>query len=232
MELERRLQDADQGRQVSQADHLKRYQRDWNTVTVRPGGNIFVQVIDPAANTGDRPGTVKVTLKTSSGDVLEGFDLRETAPHSGIFRGAVPTGIPRPKATASDTEEGRGVNGVINSASPAPWVSLADGKQPKWLEVDTMTSHLVSSYRAEIPNAASIREATLEWQLAGDYEELAHYPPRHPGRPRAACNSRSSRNLAARRPSNGADWSRRSAENQGPWMPPRSTARRTRRPQR
>ena len=41
-----------------------------------------------------------------------------------------------------------------------------------------MSSHLVSSYRAEIPNAASIREATLEWQLAGDYEELAHYPPR------------------------------------------------------
>ena len=191
VELERRLQETDQGRQVSPADHLKRYQRDWNTVTVRPGGNIFVQVIDPAANTGDRPGTVKVTLKTSSGDVLEGFDLRETAPHSGIFRAAVPTGIPRPKATASDTEEGRGVNGVINSAAPAPWVSLADGKQPKWLEVDTMTSHLVSSYRAEIPNAASIREATLEWQLSGDYEELAHYPPRtQPGQGRRATPGR------------------------------------------
>ena len=196
IEMERRLQEAEDSQQVSQTEHVKRYERDRNIRTVRPGGSIFVQVIDPAANTGDAPGGVKVTLKTSSGDILEGFELHETAPHTGIFRGAVPTGIPRPKASASDTEEGRTLGGVINSAAPAPWVSLADGKKPKWLEVDTMSSHLVSSYRAELSNAASIHEATLEWQLAGEYEELAHYlradrgGQRRPASPRGRGESR------------------------------------------
>ena len=46
-----------------------------------------------------------------------------------------------------------------------------------------MSSYLVASYRAEIPDAASIQEATLEGQLAGEYEELAHYPPRTPAAP-------------------------------------------------
>ena len=64
-----------------------------------------MQIIDPAANTGDEPGTVKVALRTSSGDALEGFPLRETGPHTGIFRAAVPTGIPHTKAAASDIEE-------------------------------------------------------------------------------------------------------------------------------
>jgi TolA-binding protein len=175
IEMERRIRQTEAAPQV---DRVKRYERNRNVRTVRPGGNIFVQVIDMAANLGDAPGTVKINLKTTSGDVLEGFELRETEAHSGIFRGAVPTGIPRPKAAASDTEEGRSVGGVINSTTPAPWVSLADGKRPKWLEVDTMSSYLVSSFRAEIADAASIREAALQWQLVGDYLELAHFPPR------------------------------------------------------
>ena len=86
--MERRLQEADQGKEGSQADRLKRYERDRNVFTVRPGGNIFVQVIDPAASTGDVPGTVKVTLKTSSGDVLEGFETaRDGAAQRNLPRG-------------------------------------------------------------------------------------------------------------------------------------------------
>ena len=176
IEMERRIR---QSEPVAQIEHAKHYQRRVSVPTVRPGGDIRVQVIDPAASTGDAQGTVKISLRSSSGDALEGFALRETGPYSGIFRGAVPTTIPRPKATASDTEEGRGVGGVINSTNPAPWVSLADGKKPKWLEIDTMSSYPVSSFRAELASAASIREATLQWQLIGDYLELAHFPSRN-----------------------------------------------------
>ena len=93
LEMERRLQ------QVRPAEGVHRFERERNTATIRPGGNIFVQVIDLAADAGDMSGKVKIALKTSSGDLLEDFELAETGPHTGIFRARCPPRFrgPRPR---------------------------------------------------------------------------------------------------------------------------------------
>ena len=136
VELERRLQDADQGKEGSQADRLKRYEYDRNVFTVRPGGNIFVQVIDPAASTGDVPGAVKVALKTSSGNVLEGFELRETAPTAESSAGRCPPPsrdpkrrLPTPRKVGALTELSIRLHRLPGSAwptasSPSGWKSI------------------------------------------------------------------------------------------------------------
>jgi hypothetical protein len=144
--------------------------------TIRPGSPVYVQVTDFDRDTSDEKDKVPVSLKTTSGDVLEAYELVETGPHTGLFRGAVPTGMPLPHAFASDTEEGKNPNSVISGAKPAPWKSAEDGKKPKWFEVDTMTSHELASLVAEIPGLANLKEFSVLGQLADDYEELAVWP--------------------------------------------------------
>src|SRR5690606_27917299 len=98
-ELELRLrQQAQQTRGSRQLD----ISRDGRTV--RPGSPIYVQVVDPDRSGSSEPDTVLVDLNTTSGDVIENFELVETGPHTGIFQGAVPTSIPLPRADASDTD--------------------------------------------------------------------------------------------------------------------------------
>jgi len=171
--LERQLQ-------AARGEESRRFEgRSGNTV--RPGSPIYVQVTDFSQDFSDAPDKVKVTLKTTSGDVFEGFELAETGPHTGIFRGAVPTGIPYPKATASDTEEGKDPSVVINSNSLANrgvWASLADSQPPKWLEIDTMSSHAVKSVAIELAEGQreKVKCVALVGMLADAYELLAVYP--------------------------------------------------------
>src|SRR5690606_9783261 len=123
--------------------------------TIRPGSPIHVQVTDFDRDLSEAPEVVKVTVTTSSGDVLTDYELTETGPHTGIFRGQIPTAVPLPKASASDTDEAKtpaGVSGPINSTQPGIWTSLADGEKNKWYGVDTMTSNEVAQIIAEIPN--------------------------------------------------------------------------------
>ena len=144
--------------------------------TVRPGSPIYVQVTDLDCDLTDAKDTVPVDLRTSSGDLLKGFKLTETGPHTGLFRGAVPTGIPFPKATASDSQEGKDPSVTINTAKNDVWVSLADGQKPKWLEVDTMSSHLVKSASLLCPEPKKIKGVALVGLLADDYTLLAAFP--------------------------------------------------------
>ncbi len=134
-----------------------------------------MQVTDPDQDVSDAADTVKIDLATSSGETLEGFALTETGPHTGIFRGAVPTGIPRPRAYASDSEEAKDPSGVIHPGAGG-WVSLADGRKNKWIEVDTMNSHEVSSVTIEVPHLETVKDVALLGMLADDYEELAAWP--------------------------------------------------------
>jgi len=145
--------------------------------TIRPGSPIYVQVTDFAQDLSDEPDKVVINLKTGSGESLEGFPLVETGPHTGLFRAAVPTGMPAPRAFASDTEEGKTPSSAISAAKPAPWKSVEDGKKPKWFEADTMTSHELASMVAEIPGLANLKEFTVLGMLADDYEEIASFPP-------------------------------------------------------
>ncbi|MHC4250115.1 MAG: tetratricopeptide repeat protein, partial [Planctomycetota bacterium] len=74
---------------------------------VRPGSPIFAQVVDLDRDLSDAADKVTVDCSTDSGDVLTGVELTETGPHTGVFRGSIPTGLPAPLAKASDTEEDR-----------------------------------------------------------------------------------------------------------------------------
>ena len=146
--------------------------------TVRPGSSIYVQVIDPDRSLTDNPDTVTVNVRTSSGSFLENVKLTETGPYTGMFRGAIPTAVPLPKASASDTEEGKTPASMILKQRTADWTSQADGRKPKWVEVDTMSSCDVSSIQLLIPQLANIREISVQGLLADEYEELATFPVR------------------------------------------------------
>ncbi|MFW5857718.1 MAG: tetratricopeptide repeat protein, partial [Planctomycetota bacterium] len=145
--------------------------------TVRPGSPVYVQVSDADRDVSAEADTVRVSLETTSGDRLDEFVLTETGPHTGIFRGEVPTNVPFPRAEASDTEEGLSPISVINKTKNEPWRSLPDGKKPKWIEVDTMSSYAVASASIALPAPEEIRRARLLGALAEeDRIELAVFP--------------------------------------------------------
>ncbi|MFC1600900.1 tetratricopeptide repeat protein [Candidatus Sumerlaeota bacterium] len=142
---------------------------------VRPGSPVYVQLTDFDRDMTDQPDRVSVDIRTSSGDLLEGFALSETEPHSGVFEGAVPTGIPFPLVTASDAEEGTDPNAAINSTKSGGWVSVPDGKMPKWLEVDTMSSHDVKSVRIKTPDANRVKRMRVIGTLDVNTINLGYY---------------------------------------------------------
>ncbi len=146
--------------------------------TVRPGSPVYVQVLDPDRDVSMGKDKVTVRIATSSGDVIESFELTETEPHSAMFRAQVPTGIPLPKASASDTAEGLDPSVLINSTRKESWSSLSDGKKPKSIEVDTMSSHEMQQVSIKMTSPGQVRSVALLGMLAGDYEELAAFPER------------------------------------------------------
>jgi len=175
-ELEQRaLEEEIRARQEGAAEARRRAR---GTSTVRPGSGIYVQVTDLDRDVSDAPDKVTVSLKTTSGDALGSFSLTETGTHTGIFRGVVPTGLPLPKASASDTEEGRDVACLINSTKKGVWSSLADGAKGKWVQVDTMSSHLVKEASILMPSPKRVRRLRLLGMLADDFVEIASYPAR------------------------------------------------------
>ncbi|HCE42152.1 MAG TPA: hypothetical protein DET40_01220 [Lentisphaeria bacterium] len=177
-EEEKRAMERQIRKTQQQDEETMRYEANRDNRSVRPGSPIFVQVTDFARDVGDSPDTVPVDLKTSSGDVIEGFKLLETGPHTGIFRASVLTGIPLPKATTSDGPEGKDPSCLINSAKTDKWVSIGDGKKPKWVEVDTMSSQLVKTCSLEVPDPAAFKQMKFMGILADRFEELAAFPPK------------------------------------------------------
>ncbi len=161
---------------VQRAVEQSAWQRQSRDTLVRPGSAIHVQVTDFDRDVSAQPDRVEVKLVTRSGDLLDGFELTETAPHSGCFEAAVPTAVPYPMATASDTEEGRDPNTIINSTRSAAWVSVADGKLGKWVEVDTMSSHNVKRVALTTPDVGRIRRVRLFGGLAEGQGLLAEFP--------------------------------------------------------
>ena len=144
--------------------------------SVRPGSPIYVRVIDFDRNLTDDPDKVTVAVKTTGGDVLKAVALTETGDNTGVFMGTIPTSMPLPKGLASDTFEGKSPSWAINSKATDIWSSLDDGVKPKWIEADTMTSHLVSSVSVALPDAQKVKQITLSGSLAEDLGMLATYP--------------------------------------------------------
>ena len=151
-----------------------RFSQQRGTV-VRPGSAIYVQVTDYDRDVGEQKDTVTIDARTSSGDLVAGFTLTETEVHSGVFEGELETGIPFPQVTASDVEEGADPNAIINSTKKGSWVSLPDGVNPKWVDVDTMSSHAVKSITIKTPDASRIKSMRVVGVLDANPITLGNY---------------------------------------------------------
>jgi len=143
---------------------------------VRPGNEIYVQVFDVDRDVTDGKDTLTVQMTTTNGDIIAAAKLTETSEHSAIFRAAIKTAVPLPKAVASDTFEGKDPSSAINSTRGGQWSSLADGAKGKWLGVDMMSSHEMKTLTATVPDAKGIKSVRLMAMLAGDYREIASFP--------------------------------------------------------
>ncbi len=143
---------------------------------VRPGSPIYVQVTDLDRNVSAEPDKVYVRLETSSGDRLR-YVIPEEGPLVGRFQEKIPTGIPFARAEASDHAEGIDPNVVIASSREGSWRSRPDGVAPKWLMVDTMTSHEVKTASIRMPQPEQVTGLSLQAGLSGAMMTIATLPP-------------------------------------------------------
>jgi len=145
--------------------------------SVRPGSPVYVQVKDLDRDVSGTPDTVTVSVKTTGGDMLDAVTLTETGANTGVFMGRIPTSMPLPKGLASDTFEGKSPAWLIQSTTGKVWSSVDDGVKDKWVEADTMTSHLVKRVSLEVPDASKIKSLSLSGRLSGAEERpQAVYP--------------------------------------------------------
>ena len=167
-ELEQELQDP---------DNVSRREVSRDPRTIRPGNPVYIQVEDPDRDMGAQADPVTVKIETSSGDVIESFPLTETGPYTGIFQGHAKTGKPLPKASASDTEEGKDAGWAINSKRTGAWTSVPDGLKPKWFELDLQDPHRLSQATIDLVKPDVVRGVVLLGaQFQDDYRVLARFP--------------------------------------------------------
>lgn len=146
--------------------------------TIRPGSPIYVQITDLTADVSDKPDTLVFSMKTSTGEAVDGLVATETGAHTGIFQAAVPTMVPLPRATASDSEVGISPSILIKPGNTKVWASLKDGAKPKWIEVDTMSSYAMKTVELKMPKRNTVRTISLSGRLADDFVEYAAFPAR------------------------------------------------------
>ncbi|NLF85398.1 MAG: hypothetical protein GX571_04765, partial [Lentisphaerae bacterium] len=144
--------------------------------SLRPGNPLYVVVRDRDSSTTAEPDAVYVEARTTSGDTLERFKLAETGPFTGIFRGVIPTALPPPRASASDTATGFNAGDTINSTRDGVWRSVPDSAPGKWIEVDTMGSHSISNLALMMPDPAAVRAIRLTGRLADETIILGSLP--------------------------------------------------------
>lgn len=147
---------------------------------IKPGNNIYVRVVDPDRSITGRIDTLAVQVRTSSGDVIDAFEIPETDTHSGVFEGAVPTTSGQALAYASDSAEGREPNFVISSRQYPAWVGLPvpDDRRAKTFSIDLNDN--VHPARMQITADVAGRRITrfiLQSSLNGrTFRSLATYP--------------------------------------------------------
>ncbi|MBU4198436.1 MAG: hypothetical protein KKE37_01285 [Verrucomicrobia bacterium] len=103
---------------------------------VRPGNPIYIRVTDLDKSTTPQKDTVAVKVTAFSGDSIPDFPLQETATHSGVFAGVVPTAAAGAQAYASDSSEGRFPFYAISAETYPAWVALPNNLRPKTFSVD------------------------------------------------------------------------------------------------
>jgi TolA-binding protein len=143
---------------------------------IKPGNPINVRVVDPDRSSTAERDTIDVRATTASGDSLV-VSLVETAPHSGVFEGTVPTGSGQATAFASDSTDGNDPNNAIGPATGIPWVGLADNKRPKTFAVDLNDNVALGTMRitANVPGR-KLKDVYLQTSLNGrDFRTAAQW---------------------------------------------------------
>lgn len=92
----------------------------------KPGNPIHVRVSDPDRSRSAEADELTISASASSGDSVSRITLKETATHTGIFEGTIPTTGAQASAFAQNSEPGRNPNMVIspNTGYPA-WQPVA-----------------------------------------------------------------------------------------------------------
>ncbi len=165
------------------ADHLQRMVLDTERADdqVKPGNKINVRVIDGDRSISNERDELAVTVTTTSGDRLNGFKLKETEPHSGIFEGAIPTSTGQATAYASDSEEGRDPNFAITNGDFPPWVGLADNRRPKTFSVDLNDNVSLGKLvvTSDVPGR-KLKDFIVQTSINGrDYVSIGRWPGKH-----------------------------------------------------
>ncbi len=86
----------------------------------KPGNPIHVRVSDADRSRTAEIDELTVSASSSSGDSISRITLKETATHSGIFEGTIPTTGAQASAFAQNSEPGRAPNMVISPRSDYP----------------------------------------------------------------------------------------------------------------
>ena len=146
---------------------------------LKPGVAMPVELVDRDRSRHAAPNEVTVTIRTTSGDVVEAAKLKETGRCTGVYRANVTTRIPPPRAFASDSTAGSGPEDLVSSVRNGVWRSLADGQKPKFVGLDTMSSHMVKTTAVEMPAPETVAEVKLWGSVTGGEEQLlGSYPGR------------------------------------------------------
>lgn len=105
-------------------------------LVIRPGNSIYVRLVDLDKNITPQKDTVTVQVAASSGDGIPTLPLLETATHSGIFEGVIPTAPASAQAYATDSNEERFPFYAISTETYPAWVALQNNVRPKIFGVD------------------------------------------------------------------------------------------------
>ena len=126
-----------------------------------------MRIRDEDRDFGDEADLLTVTLRADSGDQVQ-VELKETGPHTGEFRAAIPTAELPAGAAASDSAIDHNPLMAIDHSRESFWQSEPDGQTPKALTVDMKQLHTVSRIRVNTPNAAE--NAPVRGRLFGSHD--------------------------------------------------------------
>ena len=139
---------------------------------IKPGVALPVEVVDRDRSRFDAPNSLNVVIRTTSGDEIAAAKLPEIGRCTGVYRTNIVTRIPPPRAFASDSLAGMGPEDLISTVRNGKWRSMADGQKPKFIGVDTMSSHMIKSAAVEMPAPETVAEIKFWGSVMGGEEVL------------------------------------------------------------
>ncbi len=173
-ELQQRLLDQRIARATSTEKTQAAYEAIRDTSVIRPGNEIHVQLVDADRDLGAELDEVFVEARASSGDLVSGVKLTETAANSAIFRGTIQTDRASPKASATGTVKGTRLSAPLSSLDSGVWAGEGEGVS---YTVDLMAVHPLDHANLTVDPQSGIERVTL---LSGFNEAMTEIASTHP----------------------------------------------------